>query len=412
MAEKAKRGPRKEPLPDKFQHARQEFSRQYPYFNHVLWAVEWYLMDDINGMQTLAVDKFWRGYYTLGFVEKCTTQELMGVVYHEIRHLILNHCSRMENMRDDECGNLQQMRNVAADLEVNDRLKNDGITMPSGELAGVYPSTYKFPVGLLAEEYFELLMKKKSKPPSNATTCGTCSGGKPVEGQLSDSDTRDQIKQEHQERVIRQVADDIAKNPGNVPGSLRDWANTLVKGTPIPWQQVFMSLVRRLITTIMGQTDFTYAMRSRRDMAGVISPAMAGPQVNLAIVQDTSGSMGDWGGPLIQECLAQVPRIVKGAKGVVHFVNCDAQASEAQRVKSGKRVELQGGGGTDMSVGIAKALTLRPAPQLIIVQTDAYTPWPAEAPPVPVVVAVPPGHADISTIPSWAKVVRLYNAEE
>src|ERR1022692_817208 len=407
----AKNVPTKVPLPDKFQYARQEFARQYPYFNTVLWAIEWYLMDDINGMQTMAVDKYWRGYYTKSFVEALSSQEMVGLLYHEIRHLILNHHSRMSNMHhpkyaDDEISNLHELRNIAADLEVNDRLQRDGVTLPRGALSGIYPSTIKFPSGLLAEEYFDLICKKKSPPPSGG--CGSCAGGKPIEGEM-DGSGKDAIHGEQTEQIIRRVADEIAKNPGNAPGSLRDWANATLKGTPIPWQTVLTSLVRRLVSIVAGQTDYTFSMRSRRDLPGVICPTLAGPQVNVAIVQDTSGSMGDWGGPLIQECLAQIPKIVKGAKGIVQFVSCDYDASEATRVKNTGKVELSGGGGTDMTRGIDKALTLKPRPQIIIVMTDGFTPWPLQPTPVPLVIAVPPGHADVNTMPSWAKVVKLYN---
>ena len=44
-------------------------------------------------------------------------------------------------------------------------------------------------------------------------------------------------------------------------------------------------------------------------------------------------------------------------------------------------VELLGGGGTDMGAGLAKAAELRPRPDLIIVLTDGYTPWPSAPPP-------------------------------
>src|SRR5437764_1272375 len=41
-------------------------------------------------------------------------------------------------------------------------------------------------------------------------------------------------------------------------------------------------------------------------------------------------------------------------------------------------VQLTGGGGTDMRVGITAATRARPAPHVIVVLTDGDTPWPDE----------------------------------
>jgi predicted metal-dependent peptidase len=46
------------------------------------------------------------------------------------------------------------------------------------------------------------------------------------------------------------------------------------------------------------------------------------------------------------------------------------------RVFSAKQLNLSGGGGTDMRVGIAAAMVGKPQPDMVIVLTDGYTPWP------------------------------------
>ena len=63
-----------------------------------------------------------------------------------------------------------------------------------------------------------------------------------------------------------------------------------------------------------------------------------------------------------------------------------------------------------MGEGIAAAVCLRPRPQVIIVLTDGYTPWPA-GPPAGVSVVVGlvglDAVAPAPEVPRWARAVRI-----
>jgi predicted metal-dependent peptidase len=48
------------------------------------------------------------------------------------------------------------------------------------------------------------------------------------------------------------------------------------------------------------------------------------------------------------------------------------------RVTSADQVQLAGGGGTDMRVGIDRARAAPDPPNIIVVLTDGMTPWPDE----------------------------------
>lgn len=69
-------------------------------------------------------------------------------------------------------------------------------------------------------------------------------------------------------------------------------------------------------------------------------------------------------------------------------VVCDAEAARPQRVRRLGDLTLRGGGGTDLRIGIAAAAACRPAPSVIVVLTDGFTPWPDAAPPSTSVIAV------------------------
>jgi predicted metal-dependent peptidase len=104
---------------------------------------------------------------------------------------------------------------------------------------------------------------------------------------------------------------------------------------------------------------------------------MVEPEVHVAVVIDTSGSMGQQD---LEECLGEIEGIIKasGNRIGVNVYACDADVAATQRVFSARDVKLAGGGGTDMRVGIDKAQEGKPQPDIIIVLTDGYTPWPDE----------------------------------
>ena len=71
-------------------------------------------------------------------------------------------------------------------------------------------------------------------------------------------------------------------------------------------------------------------------------------------------------------------------------------------------VELAGGGGTDMRVGIAAALALPASPQIVVVLTDGGTPWPDEPPAARIIAGLigdtPPDP------PGWIEAIRINDA--
>jgi predicted metal-dependent peptidase len=74
-----------------------------------------------------------------------------------------------------------------------------------------------------------------------------------------------------------------------------------------------------------------------------------------------------------------------------------------KKVFSVGQVTLGGGGGTDMRVGMEAAMKLRPTPQVLIVVTDGYTPWPEVAPRAKTIIVRDGG----GEAPSWARLIDI-----
>ncbi|WP_373871556.1 VWA-like domain-containing protein [Actinoplanes utahensis] len=126
----------------------------------------------------------------------------------------------------------------------------------------------------------------------------------------------------------------------------------------------------------------------------------------VAVVVDTSGSMGpDELGAVLGE-VAGVLRAVGIGRNRVTVLSCDADVHTVRRVNTVGEVTLEGGGGTDMRVGIDQALGGPERPHIIIVLTDGHTPWPDTSPgSVRVVAGLVGDHAPEP--PSWIESIHI-----
>ena len=133
-------------------------------------------------------------------------------------------------------------------------------------------------------------------------------------------------------------------------------------------------------------------------------PSLREPVVRVAIIADTSGSMGSDYGKVLRE----IETIIKGfgRNDAVPVFSVDAAVHTRQRVRNVAEVQLIGGGGTDMRLGIREAYTLRPRPDVAVVLTDGYTPWPDIPPPGMRVVAGIIG-GTCQGVPEWMRTVLI-----
>jgi predicted metal-dependent peptidase len=140
-------------------------------------------------------------------------------------------------------------------------------------------------------------------------------------------------------------------------------------------------------------------------MGHPVLPALIAPQPRVAVVIDTSGSMGT--GEL-SEAVAEVRGVLQAVGGAVDLLACDADVHAAGAVRSWQEVArmLKGGGGTDMVPAI-KALTARRVrPDVVIIMTDGYIGHPGEKPPFRVVWCLC-GKRPARPACTWGEVVEI-----
>jgi hypothetical protein len=75
-------------LPKAIQTARLFLASEHPYVAGVLWNLR---PVEKPGIATLGVDEHWRLYYDPAIESKWTEEEITGVLFHEVNHILRDH---------------------------------------------------------------------------------------------------------------------------------------------------------------------------------------------------------------------------------------------------------------------------------------------------------------------------------
>lgn len=480
-------------FPEEIQAARLRLVKTHPYLASAAWALQPVVRP---GLGTLAVDMWWRLYYDPAITQKWTVEELSGVLYHEIMHLLRDHASRLQNFD-------LRLANICADAEINDNLIAEGIILPADPIT---PASIGQPENLLAEEYYAALESQaqeeesnfrqektsaegassashssneenqissatnespgdtpddskvgdsggsksgneeedetygesagsnqisslSDQPPDTSTQsgvssqaldqkpmpgsgrCGSCATGQqePWEEGSPNENTSPGTSLAEAELIRRDVARQIQEHSqtcGNIPGHWKRWAEEKLH-PKVNWRKELAAAIRHAVADVAGASDYSYRRPSRRQgqigNGKVVLPSLRRPVPSVAVVVDTSGSVND---TMLAQTLGEISGILKGLgqRESVHVLAVDEIVHVCHRIFRPEQVKLAGGGGTDMGKGIAAAAKLRPKPQVCVVITDGYTPWPDRAPRgIKVIVAL----TGDGNSPKWAKTVKV-----
>tara|TARA_R110000744_G_scaffold271950_1_gene384986 strand:+ start:25934 stop:27316 length:1383 start_codon:yes stop_codon:yes gene_type:complete len=459
-------------MSDKLKAARYRASKLWVYLGTALWSMV--PVENKNMPITMGVDKWWRLYYHPKLIEEEEVATLSTVLLHEVSHLLRDHHLRGAQMGveawDGKAVNVQgqilaQLANIASDAEINDNIARDSNANWGDKFkdAIVTPAKIGCPEDWLFEQYFRHL-QEKGKAQCNGDTYGL--DGQPTSGkgeslsdqarELGEGETMDieiiapngevigrsrfggsaghggtdsweegapdgensaGVNKGRQENIKGKVAQDVrqhSRSRGTLPAGWEQWADDILE-PKVSWQREIKCNIRNMIADVAGQVDYTYKRPSRRASAvpNVVLPSMKAPRPEIAIVVDTSGSMGH----LLSDALAEVKGVLKASGlGQVTVLPTDAAVHATQRVFKAKQVKLLGGGGTDMGVGLKAAAALKPAPQIVIVLTDMYTPWPDKCPgkykTIIGALGDDDGYSSRWDAPEWAKVINISTGDK
>ncbi len=356
------------------------------------------------GLGTFGVDERWRLYVDPEPLLSWSVDEVAGVLLHEVGHVVRAHAARAKAAFVD--GTSSTRWNIAGDAEINDDLLRDGAKLPGKP---VTPRALSLPAGKVAEYYFLRLEGRVLEPHAD---CGAGAHGVDREAEIAGrviGRLPIGVDELEGELIRRKVALAVlsGRNAGHGHGGWSRWAEAFAVPV-VSWRRLLASQLRGAVSaSVAGNSDYRYARPSRRQVPGVVLPGLVRPIPTIGVVIDTSASVGDrllaaaW-----TEVLAMLQAVGVRRERVVVW-STDVVATRLDG-RLGRRVALTGGGGTDMSAGIAAAARARPRPDVIVVLTDGETPWPAVAPAQPVIVGMLlDGVHDPGPVPPWARRVDI-----
>jgi hypothetical protein len=336
-------------------------------------------------------------------MEQYSLEELAFVVAHECWHYLKGHPGQELGMPG--CPTCEYVAFWAHEADANQFIEREGIATSFQAGSPVLPSSLGLKTGETAGDYFDELC-----PPHPHDPCGAPAlpdvlkdKGLPQHGGacLVPSVEGDGLSDVEREMLARQVAEAL-KAIGSLPLGLARWVEQVLS-PQVPWQRLLSHLVRTAMTRIaLGHRDYTFRKGERRhDDEPFVLPLTHGYMPRVAVVVDTSGSMSERD---LSLCLSEVRGILRAVSGPVDVISCDAAVHHVQSAWGRPPRVVYGGGGTDMGVGIEAAVRLQPGPDLVVVMTDGWTPWPEERPQVPVIVVLV-GKDASEEVPAWARVV-------
>lgn len=363
-----------------FAAARLRAARDQPFLASAIFAL---VPVDSPGKGTFGVDRWWRVYVDMEVAHRWGVAATAAVLIHEAHHVVRDHHDRARRLGVSH--ETFDTWNLAADAAINDDLVADGLPLPRP----VLPHHIGCDRHGFEESYYRALLD--DRPDGPTAECGSGSGGAALPWEIEDepASPADGLDPVDADAVRRSVAHEVLsreRRDEELPPSLLRWARALVEPT-VPWQTILRSTVGR---DLRASSRHAEADWTRPDRRGDASPDMLRPgrrhlAPRVVVVLDTSASMDD---RLLAAAVSEIDALLhRDGITPIDVVVCDEEAVRAQRIRRLGELQLSGGRGTDMSVGIDAAVALRPRPRVVVVLTDGETWWP-EPPPNTSVIAV------------------------
>lgn len=305
-------------------------------------------------------------FFDIDFLSRLNEDEGTFVLGHEVWHVVMMHFLRGE-------GKIQNVFNMAADMEVNQILEDDGFVPPTEVLFPNCSHSRKcevnFPDDLSAEDYYELLLKEMNKDqqnnemeyPNGKPEKGGKKSNNPLSGQFDkhfdnsadyEAEGKAAAAEGHMDKYgkkgldedfnpgkikndneAKSLAEDIRQSivsaaqtyervRGELPAHIKKVVNTVLE-SKLSWKE----LLAKFITSGFENKTSWNAPNRRFAWSGTYLPRHDGDMMKIAIGIDTSGSCGED----CQKFISEVAAIAKSFGSYeLHVIQCDTNVKDYQ----------------------------------------------------------------------------------
>ena len=332
-------------LPPEIKKARTELVLKYPFFGKLALGLEFFEtkskaeggITDTMGTdgKTIAYNK--------EFIGSLTHAELVGVIAHEILHVVFKHHIR----RCKGKVRCPEFWNIAGDFVINDVLLDAGFTLPEG---GCIDDQYQ---GMSTEEVYELIYN----PFGDTEDEENISISNPEWGEVFDAKNQDgtslsdaDIKTLERELNIEVLQAEQSSKSQSKTGNALQGVLKSYKEDKTSWEDVLSDLV-------MDKTeddDYNFNNANKRFIyQDLYLPSIEKkPYINVCLTVDSSGSVSNKERSQYIDCINNIFQTVNPDK--VTVIYCDYVIRQVDTFDKGEFVELPDkdsriwfGGGTD-----------------------------------------------------------------
>lgn len=384
----------------KLSKAKARLLMDHPFFATLLIRTPVLVTDSYMGRDIpLAATNGENIFFNPDFLEKCTVEDVMSVLAHEVGHDSLLHSIRLAHRNPD-------LWNIAGDHAINIMLEDQGFKAPKVMGPGGWLADQKYK-GWSADRIYDDLQRNPPPPQGGGSgdddddgdgqqQPGSGSGkpgkGKPkggghkrdgLHGDVLPSPARTEAEQAKATQKAKQkvaAAATMARMAGKLTGDLARMVDDFLE-SKVHWTDVLRDYMLKVV-----KSRDSWMRRNRRYKAVFLPTKHDRKMGPIIFIPDTSGSM--WGDDMEKICSEMAHCAAQTQPENIRVLWSDTSVKGEQVFDpvefSFKALTPMGGGGTDMRVPLKYAEQYDP--QVVVLMTDGYTPWPDAEPPFPVIV--------------------------
>lgn len=369
---------------------RAQIVKELPFFGRLLLHLQFGFAD----CETAYTDQK-RIVFDPEFGNRLNDDELKFIMYHELFHCVLNHCSRAK-------GKVNIIYNIACDIVVNsiilDMLDLDDIVIDGEKAMHLAPDDSEGKEHT-ADEIYQMLLNLSEDKVKEIYGDGV--DNHTVWAELNPSSKQSEIWRANMKSAAK------ACSIEGLPLSLKRYVKDISRNPKCNWKQLLHDFIQ------FDRSDYTFTKPDKRFAGGdVIMPSFQedidGARVRrLWAVVDTSASISN----------AELTDAMNEIYGALTQVNLegwvsffDTDVSEPVPFESAEdldKISPVGGGGTsfDIIFDVIEKYFSKELPEIIVILTDGYAPFPEEkaALGIPVIWTI----IDSDINPPWGKTVYI-----